>query len=259
MNTNNPQHNNAQQNETIKKLSKQNTTNKKTTRQKLKEKAIQQLSSPNQRVSKKAIQSLSNEELIDTTIQNMADALEEQINNPKSPQDQLRNNKSMNNYLYNNNNKAYHLELIKRAFKRSATFKSPDELAKLIAEYFKLCYDHDKLPTIAGLCAYTKMPDSTFRGYLNEPQSLFYPVVFQANSLIHDLTLEATLEGYVKPSLFSLLATSTWGYTPQNNSTNITINNNSKSEQEKIDHINALKLSSQDYTINTNSNTNIDD
>ena len=200
-------------------------------------------------INKRALMSLTPEETFNATIDDIAKQLLKQ----RQDKDDPANTKRMNGYLCNNDNKAFHLEIIKRSFTKKPVYTTPDDFAPVVADYFKLCFEYNKIPTMAGLSSFAHISYSTFRNWLNEPQNLFYPIATSISDFIHDMTLNATIEGYLNPKVFSLMATNSWEYKATNgsNSTNTTIvvNNNSQTEQEKIDHINALRLTTSSYNV----------
>lgn len=199
--------------------------------------------------NKRALMSLTPEETFNATIDDIAKQLLKQ----RQDKDDPANTKRMNGYLCNNDNKAFHLEIIKRSFTKKPVYTTPDDFAPVVADYFKLCFEYNKIPTMAGLSSFAHISYSTFRNWLSEPQNLFYPIATSISDFIHDMTLNATIEGYLNPKVFSLMATNSWEYKATNgsNSTNTTIvvNNNSQTEQEKIDHINALRLTTSSYNV----------
>ena len=88
---------------------------------------------------------LSNSQHISSVFDSMNQKIDNAIaNNPSN------SNVNLKNYLNSDDNKKFHLEIIKRSFKgdHAPKFITPDDFAPVVADYFKLCYDFNKLPTI---------------------------------------------------------------------------------------------------------------
>lgn len=204
------------------------------------------------KINKKALMRLSDKEHFDATISDMA----KQIEDSRLRDDDPANVKRYSNYLCNNDNKAFHLEIIKRAFTKQPVYLSPDDFAPVAVDYFQHCYKFNKMPTMVGLSSFAGINYSTFRQWLSEPQNLFYPIAQKVSDIIHDMTLSATMDGNVNINVLKLLAFSEWSYkdTSMAKTTNVNLNfSEQKSAQEKLDHINALKLSHLDYDVKTES------
>lgn len=202
------------------------------------------------KINKKALMRLSDKEHFDATISDMA----KQIEDSRLRDDDPANAKRYSNYLCNNDNKAFHLEIIKRAFTKQPVYLSPDDFAPVAVDYFQHCYKFNKMPTMVGLSSFAGINYSTFRQWLSEPQNLFYPIAQKISDIIHDMTLSATMDGNVNINVLKLLAFSEWSYkdTSMAKTTNVNLNfSEQKSAQEKLDHINALKLSHLDYDVKT--------
>lgn len=201
-----------------------------------------------ERINKKALMYLTPEEHFEATISDMAKQIEES----RLREDDPANTKRFSSYLCNNDNKAFHLEIIKRAFTKRPVYLDPDEFVPVAVEYFDHCYKYDKMPTMAGLSTFAGISYNTFRTWLSEPQNLFHPIAQTISDIIHDMTLSATIDGNVNFNVMKLIGYSEWQYkdNAQDKTTNININyHEQKTEQEKLDHINALKLSHTDYQV----------
>ena len=95
--------------------------------------------------NKKSLMHLSNSQHISSVFDSMNQKIDNAIaNNPSN------SNVNLKNYLNSDDNKKFHLEIIKRSFKgdHAPKFITPDDFAPVVADYFKLCYDFNKLPTI---------------------------------------------------------------------------------------------------------------
>lgn len=95
--------------------------------------------------NKKSLMHLSNSQHISSVFDSMNQKIDTAIaNNPSN------SNVNLKNYLNSDDNKKFHLEIIKRSFKgdHAPKFITPDDFAPVVADYFKLCYDFNKLPTI---------------------------------------------------------------------------------------------------------------
>ena len=95
--------------------------------------------------NKKSLMHLSNSQHISSVFDSMNQKIDSAIaNNPSN------SNVNLKNYLNSDDNKKFHLEIIKRSFKgdHAPKFITPDDFAPVVADYFKLCYDFNKLPTI---------------------------------------------------------------------------------------------------------------
>lgn len=86
-----------------------------------------------------------------------------------------------------------------------------------------------------------------FQMWTENPQSLLYDLAKEVSNYIHDLTLQATIEGAVNPRLYELLASNWWGLRKTDSpTTNLVVVNNEQSAQHKEDIIQALRLSQND-------------
>ena len=95
--------------------------------------------------NKKSLMHLSNSQHISSVFDSMNQKIDTAIaNNPSNSHVNLKS------YLNSDDNKKFHLEIIKRSFKgdHAPKFITPDDFAPVVADYFKLCYDFNKLPTI---------------------------------------------------------------------------------------------------------------
>lgn len=204
-------------------------------------------SNRNEPINKKALISMDNKEVIDATIDDITQQL------VKSQSSELQNQKNINSYLFNNDNKAFHLELLKRVFKSKPACTEPQDFANSALLYFKECNKFNKMPTLSGTCLYAGVPYSTFQGWIKNPQDLFHPIATTISDYIHDLTPEATIDKNLDTKLFNALSQNFWNYKTGNSTTNIgvIVNSSDKTEEEKQNHINALRLSSQQYNNNT--------
>lgn len=91
--------------------------------------------------NKKELMKLTPEQRTDIVLNDMKNQLDEQMkNNPKT--------QNFKSYLHNSDNKAFHLEIIKRSFKKQPKYLTPDDFNPVVAQYLELCYKHTKLPTL---------------------------------------------------------------------------------------------------------------
>lgn len=205
------------------------------------------------RINVHALLSMSPEEQIQATIADMANQLiKEQQENP----DDLANTKRTTAYMYNNDNKAFHLEIIKRSFLPPQLYQEPEDIQPILLQYIAHCYNYNKIPTISGFCVFSQIPYNKFKQWLKEPLNLFHDFAINTSELFHDISLNATIDGKINPNVFKLMGQKEWDYeqpTPQS-STNIFIDNSQKTDQEKLEHINALRLSSSQYEISDDTN-----
>ena len=148
--------------------------------------------------NKKSLMHLSNSQHISSVFDSMNQKIDNAIaNNPSN------SNVNLKNYLNSDDNKKFHLEIIKRSFKgdHAPKFITPDDFAPVVADYFKLCYDFNKLPTITGLTSFANISISTFNKWKASPQSLLFDIANSVSNFIHDLTLNATIERFFKSAL----------------------------------------------------------
>lgn len=148
--------------------------------------------------NKKSLMHLSNSQHISSVFDSMNQKIDTAIaNNPSN------SNVNLKNYLNSDDNKKFHLEIIKRSFKgdHAPKFITPDDFAPVVADYFKLCYDFNKLPTITGLTSFANISISTFNKWKASPQSLLFDIANSVSNFIHDLTLNATIERFFKSAL----------------------------------------------------------
>ena len=150
------------------------------------------------------------------------------------------------NYMSLPTSKQYHLEMVKRTFTKNAPYTDPDELQIQFADYFKLCYEFKKTPTIEGLCIYAGISLVGFQIHIKEPQSIFHEVCVKAKSLIHEFTQQAAIEGYISPQMYSLLAKNYWNFVTNSDNNVVVINNNDTSAKQKLDLLDALELSQKE-------------
>lgn len=198
------------------------------------------------KVNKKSLVSMTDQEVLDNTINDISQQLQDSQNN------ELQNQKNINSYLFNNDNKAFHLEVLKRTFKSKPACIEPNDFAKASLQYFKDCNKFNKIPTMSGCCLYAGVPYSTFRGWLKNPQDLFHNIATTISDYIHDLTLEATIDKSIDTKLFNLMSQTNWEYKSGSNTTNIgvIVNQSDLSEEEKQNRINALRISSSNNSTN---------
>lgn len=148
--------------------------------------------------NKKSLMHLSNSQHISSVFDSMNQKIDTAIaNNPSN------SNVNLKNYLNSDDNKKFHLEIIKRSFKgdHAPKFITPDDFAPVVADYFKLCYDFNKLPTITGLTSFANISISTFNKWKASPQSLLFDIANSVSNFIHDLTLNATIERFFESAL----------------------------------------------------------
>ena len=151
--------------------------------------------------NKKSLMHLSNSQHISSVFDSMNQKIDTAIaNNPSN------SNVNLKNYLNSDDNKKFHLEIIKRSFKgdHAPKFITPDDFAPVVADYFKLCYDFNKLPTITGLTSFANISISTFNKWKASPQSLLFDIANSVSNFIHDLTLNATIERFFESALVSV-------------------------------------------------------
>lgn len=103
---------------------------------------------------KSELMSMSDEQRVNSILDTMQKNLDKAKQDTDKPT--FHNFKS---YLYNDNNKAFHLEIIKRTFlsKRPPKYILPEDFQPVVAEYFQLCYEYNKLPTLSRprfICSY---------------------------------------------------------------------------------------------------------
>lgn len=204
-------------------------------------------------INKKSLVSMSNEEVLNNTINDISQQLQDSQNN------ELQNQKNINSYLFNNDNKAFHLEMIKRVFKGKPSCIDPNDFTNSALQYFQQCNKYNKMPTLSGVCLYAGVPYSTFQGWIKNPQDLFHNIATTISDYIHDLTLEATIDKNLDTKLFNILAQNSWSYKAGNTTTNIgvIVNQSDLSEEEKQNRINALRISSSNSISDTHSDTHI--
>lgn len=120
---------------------------------------------------------------------------------------------NLKNYFYNGDNKAFHLEIIKRMTKgnRKAKYMTPDDFTPVLAEYLQLCYKDTKLPTLTR--------SYYFRSVLlcllsNNGSINLNPLCMISLSLLLNIFMtllyKLLLTGNVNPKLYSFLAENWW-------------------------------------------------
>ena len=168
------------------------------------------------------------------------DAMENDINQQKKDNPEM---KGIRPYLADQSNQLFHFEIIKHNQQTCRKYNRPEDFYHQALQYFQLCFKHGKLPTIVGLATYTGISYSSFLYQMNFQNELLHDVCAYCSDVIHDMTLNATLDGKIKPELYNSLAEMNWNKR-QKNGNLVVINNNSN--QDKNDVLDALEYTMQD-------------
>lgn len=201
--------------------------------------------------NKKQLMAMSKEDRANIVFQDMQKAIDME-NNPEFNIDLQQNKlleqaRNARTYMALPTNKQYHLEIIKRTFTKESPYTNAQDLELAFAEYFKLCYKHKKMPTLEGLTLFAGVTVHGFKYHSNDPQSIFHDACIKAKSLIHEITQQAAIEGYIHPNMYSLLAKNYWGFVTNTDSNVVVINNNSDSSaKQKEELLEALELSQRE-------------
>ena len=162
--------------------------------------------------NKGELMSYTRQQRVQEIFSDMGNQINAEQNNQNKPKlvNKLVN---LKNYFYNGDNKAFHLEIIKRMTKgnRNPKYMTPDDFTPILAEYLQRCYKDTKLPTLTRSYYFLLVLLCLL---FNNGSINLNPLCMISLSLLLNifmtLLFKLLLTGNVNPKLYSFLAENWW-------------------------------------------------
>lgn len=157
------------------------------------------------------------------------------------------NQNKLSQFLKQDNVKAFNRILANKAFidnqgGKPFAIENEEVCKEECAEFFRLCYEFDIIPSVACLSVYLRVDKETIYSNMNNPSSPVANCLKNAVNLCHSLQEESTLHGNINPVLYMFLSknyyglkdTNTLNLTSQLTDNTVNTNNTMKVIQEQI-------------------------